>query len=125
MLSPRAGEEVGDAGVVEGTVSVPEGCHLWLLVHRKDIDGWWPQGDGPVHVEGTRWKVIVRYGDPPDSGHDFEIAAVVVGLPTHELWTDWVAQAQRAGLVPPTMLPRPNFILGDAYRTVRKTGYQV
>jgi len=110
--SPARGAVVAGTGVVEGSAEPPADAHLWILVRRKDLeDGWWPQGGGAVPTESGRWKVSVRYGEPHDAGHDFEIAAVVVGSPTHQMWS---------GLAPPVRLPAPAFVRGEAYRTVRK-----
>jgi hypothetical protein len=111
ILSPRSGAIVAGTGTIEGSARLPADSHLWVLARRKDFDGWWPQGGGAVPVLHGRWSVPVRYGEPHDAGYDFEIAAVVVGLATHELWT---------GLHPPVRLPSSDFILGAAYRTVRK-----
>jgi hypothetical protein len=122
IVSPRSGEPVGKVGLVEGLAVMPEGSHLWLLVHRKDVDGWWPQGDGAVQIVGRGWKTPVSYGEPHDVGHSFEIVAVVVGQPSHELWEDWVAEVKRTGSASPVALPRAEFIQAAAYRTVKKTG---
>lgn len=111
ILSPGNGAPVASAGIVEGTAELPAGSYLWVLVHRKDFDGWWPQGAGPISVDGNRWTVSVKYGEPHDAGCDFEIAVVVVGQSTHELWM---------ALRPPVQLPPSAFVLGEAYRTVRK-----
>jgi hypothetical protein len=111
ILSPRAGVIVADNGTVEGSAVLPANSYLWVLARRKDFDGWWPQGGGAVRLDQGRWSVPVRYGEPHDVGYDFEIAAVVVGPATHELWT---------GLRPPVQLPASSFLLGAAYRTVRK-----
>ncbi len=109
-----------DTGVVEGSVVMPVDSHLWVLVRRKDFDGWWPQGAGAVTVEESQWSVFVTYGGPQDAGFDFEIAALVVGEATHELWTDWVARVKETGLYPPVRLPGAGFIIGEAYRRVGK-----
>jgi hypothetical protein len=111
ILSPRSGAIVAGAGIVEGSAELPADSHLWVLARRKDFDGWWPQGGGAATLDQNRWSVPVRYGEPHDAGYDFEIVAVVVGLSTHELWT---------GLRPPVRLPSSNFLLGAAYRTVKK-----
>jgi hypothetical protein len=111
ILSPRSGAIVAGAGMVEGSAAPPADSFLWVLARRKDFDGWWPQGSGAVPINNGHWSVPVRYGEPHDAGYDFEIAAIVVGLSTHELWT---------GLRPPVRLPSSNFILGAAYRTVKK-----
>jgi hypothetical protein len=111
ILAPRSGALVAVTGSVEGSAALPPDSYLWVLVHRKDFDGWWPQGGGAVAMHQNRWNVPVKYGEPHDAGHDFEIAAIVVGPATHELWT---------GLRPPVQLPSSDFILGAAYRTVKK-----
>ncbi len=120
ILSPRSGAVVADAGTVEGSAATPPDSYLWVLVRRKDFDGWWPQGAGAIRSDGNRWRVSVAYGGPEDAGCDFEIAALVVGPATHEVWTDWVARVKETGLYPPVQLPSPAFVLGDAYRTVTK-----
>ena len=111
ILSPHNGAIVAESGTVEGSAVLPADSYLWVLARRKDFDGWWPQGGGNVTLDQGRWSVPVRYGEPHDAGYDFEIAAIVVGPATHELWT---------GLRPPVQLPASNFVLGAAYRTVKK-----
>jgi hypothetical protein len=111
ILSPPNGAIVAGTGIVEGSAAPPADSYLWVLARRKDFDGWWPQGAGAVPIDSNRWSVPVRYGEPHDAGYDFEIAAIVVGLSTHELWT---------GLRPPVRLPSSNFILGAAYRTIKR-----
>jgi hypothetical protein len=111
ILSPRSGAIVAEAGIVEGSAVLPDGSHLWILARRKDFEGWWPQGAGAAALDQGRWSVPVRYGEPHDAGYDFEIAAIVVGPSTHELWS---------GLRPPVQLPPSDFVLGAAYRTVKK-----
>ena len=120
ILAPQRGASVGGAGTVEGSVVLPTDSYLWVLVRRKDFDGWWPQNKGAVSVDRTRWKVSVSYGGSQDAGCDFEIAALVVGPATHELWIDWVARVEETGLFPPVQLPSRGFVLGEAYRTVTR-----
>jgi hypothetical protein len=120
ILAPHSGEVVGAAGTVEGTATAPADGHLWVLVHRRDVDGWWPQGGGPALLDGGKWSAPVKYGDPGDAGSEFEIAALIVGRPTHDLWLDWVARIQETGEFPPVHLPPAGFVLGEAYRTVRR-----
>ena len=86
---------------------LPSDSYLWVLARRKDFNGWWPQGGGTVPVDDNRWKVSVNFGGPQDAGHDFEIAALVVRQPTHELWTDWVARAKETGLFSAGAVARP------------------
>lgn len=120
ILSPKSGESVSASGMIEGSVLLPTDSYLWVLVRRKDFDGWWPQGTGAIPVDQNRWKVSVTYGGPQDAGWDFEIAALVVGQSTHELWTDWVARVRETGLFPPVQLPSARFVLGEVFRTVTK-----
>jgi hypothetical protein len=120
ILTPRSGEVVGAAGVVEGTAALPADGRLWVLVHRRDVDGWWPQGNGSALVDGEKWSAPVKYGDPGDAGAEFEIAALIVRQPTHDLWLDWVARLRESGAFPPVQLPPAGFMLGEARRTVKK-----
>lgn len=120
ILAPPSGVLVADAGTVEGSARMPSDSYLWVLARRKDFDGWWPQGAGAVPVEGNQWSVSVTFGGPEDEGWDFEIAALLVRQSTHELWTDWVARVKETGLFPPVQLPSPGFVLGEAFRTVKK-----
>jgi hypothetical protein len=122
ILTPQNGALVADTGIVEGTAATTPDSYLWLLARRKDFDGWWPQGGGAVPMDGNRWSVSVTFGGPQDAGRDFEIAALVVRQPTHELWIDWVARVKDTGLFPPVQLPSAGFVLGEAFRTVRKRG---
>jgi hypothetical protein len=114
ILSPRQGEPVSATGIVTGLASGfrRRDAHLWVLARRADVDGWWPQGSGPVTIEQTEWKVGVNYGEPHDAGFDFEIAALLVGPTTNEVWID---------TTPPVQLPPPQYVFAEAYRTVRKT----
>ena len=120
ILAPQSGAIVADTGVVEGTATMPPDSYLWVLARRKDFDGWWPQGAGAVAVHGNRWSVSVNFGEPQDAACDFEIAALAVRPPTHELWADWVARVKETGQFPPVQLPAPGFVLAEAFRTVTK-----
>ena len=62
----------------------------------------------------------MNYGGPQDAGHEFEIVALVVSQSIHELWTDWVSRVEETGECPPVRLPASQFVLGEAYRTVKK-----
>lgn len=120
ILSPAEGATVGDSGVVEGLATLAPDSYLWILARRKNFDGWWPQGAGAVAVVEDRWSVTVNYGGPQDDGAQFELAAVVVRRPTHELWMGWVKRVSETGQFPPVRLPRAEFVLGKAFRIVRK-----
>jgi hypothetical protein len=108
IIEPQSRVSVTGVGIVEGSVVLPTDSYLWVLVRRKDFDGWWPQGGEAVSVERQ------------DAGCEFEIATLVVGQSTHELWMDWVARVKETGLFPPVRPPSAAFVLGEAYRTVRK-----
>jgi hypothetical protein len=120
IRSPNRGERISESGMVTGTAHLAEDAHLWVLAHRKDVNGWWPQGGGEIAVAGNRWSVQVKYGGPDDAGYDFEIAAVIVHRPVHEQWLEWVRGVQSTGAYPPVQLPRPGVVLSGEYRTVTK-----
>jgi len=120
IIAPNPGSRVGASGNVCGTATVPDDGHLWVLVHRKDVFGWWPQGGGSVEVSGTSWSVEVRYGEPGDGGHPFEIAAAVVSRAIHERWLQWVDTAAVTGMCPPVPLPSGPGLLSISYRTVQR-----
>lgn len=82
ILAPSRGSIVNNAGLVEGSATVPPDSYLWVLARRKDFDGWWPQGAGAVTIEGNRWNVWVKYGEPQDRGSEFELAALIVRQPS-------------------------------------------
>lgn len=121
ILTPQTGASVQESGTVTGTAVLPDDSHLWILVRRRDVDGWWPQGGAALSLQEGHWSVSVNYGEPRDAGCDFEILAMAVGTATHELWTDWVARVKESGLFPPVQLPPAEFVLGEAYRTVRRS----
>jgi hypothetical protein len=120
ILSPRPGTRVTEIGIVEGRATISSGAHLWVLVHRKDVDGWWPQGDGAAPVSGDSWTVQVNYGGPDDVGFQFEVAAVLVTRAVHERWLEWVQAVKDTGEFPPVRLPMPPAVLAEAYRAVQK-----
>jgi hypothetical protein len=119
--APASGELLGESGSVSGAATIPAGAHLWILVHRRDIAGWWPQAGAPVSVSDGHWSVEVKYGDPQDSGHAFEIAAVVVTEDVNERWQHWVRSVTQTGVYPPVQLPSDNTILALDRRTVKRT----
>lgn len=120
ILEPRSGALVEGSGIVEGSAVLPGKSYLWILAHRRGLEGWWPQSGGPAYVDKSRWKVPVSYGGHQDIGHEFEIAALVVGQASHELWTDWVKQVKETETFPPVRIPPAKFVLAEAYRTVKK-----
>lgn len=66
--SPRRGDQVGHTGVVQGRAELSADAYVWVLAHRKDVNGWWPQGNGPVAVADGCWSAQVNYGGPQDAG---------------------------------------------------------
>lgn len=120
IAAPGAGDCVGASGKVSGTATLPEDAHLWVLVHRKDVSGWWPQGGGPVQVSGDDWTVEVKYGEPGDAGHTFEIAAAVVRPVVHERWLQWVRSVRETGMSPPVQFSSGAALVSISYRTVRR-----
>ena len=122
ILAPQHGAIVAGACMVEGTAIIPPDSYLWVLARRNDFDGWWPQGAGAVPVNGNQWSVSVKFGGPQDAGWDFEIVALAVRHPTHELWTGWVARVKETGQFPPVQLPAASFVLSETFRTVTKRG---
>lgn len=121
ILSPRRGEEVAHTGVVRGRATLPAGTYLWVLAHRKDVDGWWPQGDGPVAVVDDSWTVQVNYGGPQDAGFQFEIGVVVVTQMVDERWREWVQKVKNTGLFPPVQLPTAPHVLRESFQIVHRT----
>ncbi len=122
ITSPRHGEGVADAGIVRGYASFSPGAYLWALVRRHDVDGWWPQGDGPIPVADGCWSAQVRYGGPEDAGFRFEIAAVVVASTVNDVWIEWVQNVKSTGLFPPVQLPVAHRLVAECFRTVRRVG---
>lgn len=120
ILSPHPGERVAETGVVQGRATISSDTYLWVLVHRKGVDGWWPQGDGPPPIVADAWSVHVNYGGPQDIGFQFEVAAVLVTQAIHEQWLEWVQSVKDTGEFPPVRLPMPPAVLAEAYRTVQK-----
>lgn len=118
ILFPQRGDHVAQRGEVRGRATLPVGTYLWVLAHRKDVNGWWPQGDGPVAIVDDSWTVQVKYGDPQDTGFQFEIAAVAVTWAVHERWLEWVENVKDTGQFPPVQLPTAPHVLAESFQTV-------
>jgi hypothetical protein len=116
IISPHPAQNVAESGIVEGRATLSPGAYLWVLVHRRDLDGWWPQGNGPLPTASNLWTVQVNYGAPEDVGFQFEVAAVLVTRPVHECWLEWVQTVKHTGQFPPVRLPMPPAVLAEAYR---------
>jgi len=120
ITAPESGATVGETGEVEGSATLPDGSHLWVLVHRKDLGTWWPQAGGAASVADGRWRVAVKYGEPRDAGFQFEIAAVVVPDTVHK---SWIASAESSGgtlAFPSVRFPHSGDIIDESSRTVKK-----
>jgi hypothetical protein len=113
ILTPRHGESVSAKGIVTGLATgfCRRDASLWVLVRRHDLPGWWTQEGGPIAIE-KEWTIEVNYGEPHDAGFDFEIAALLVGPATNELWTTHPS---------PVQLPPPRYVFAEARRTVKKS----
>jgi hypothetical protein len=120
ILSPLPAQHVAETGIVEGRAILGSDAHLWVLVHRKDVDGWWLQGGGSLPLLDNVWALQVKYGGPEDAGFHFEIAAMIVTQTLNEHWVEWVHSANRAGESDPVQLPGHPAVLAEAYRTVQK-----
>jgi hypothetical protein len=120
ILSPRQSECVTETGLVRGRARLCPGAHLWVLVHRKNVDGWWPQNNGSVAVVNDCWSAQVNYGGHHDAGCQFEVAAVLVAPAVHRSWLEWVHAVKATGAFPPVRLPMRPHILKETYRTVQR-----
>jgi predicted O-methyltransferase YrrM len=120
ILSPAESEKVAATGIVTGRVELPPDSFLWVLVHRADVVGWWPQGSGPAAGASGNWEVSVKFGEPLDAGHDFEIAAIVVGPSIHRLWLQWVDTVSNTNEAPPVQVPAARFVIAECRRRVHR-----
>ncbi|MCZ2150521.1 MAG: class I SAM-dependent methyltransferase [Bryobacterales bacterium] len=120
ILSPAKSQGVAAAGTVMGRVELPPDSFLWVLVHRVDVAGWWPQGGGPAAVASGDWEVSVKFGEHSDAGHDFDIAALVVGPSIHRLWLQWVNTVSRTNEAPPVQAPAVRFVFAESRRRVHR-----
>src|SRR5579863_7555567 len=69
ITSPRPGTDVGASGTVKGTARIPSTSHLWILTHKKTLNGWWPQAGGETQVNDGQWgEIEVTYGEERDRG---------------------------------------------------------
>lgn len=109
ITTPKPGDQVGESGKVRGTARIPDGTHLWVLAHMKDLVAeWWPQGGRAAVVEPNgEWVIVTGYGLARDIGEAFEVAAVVVDANTHHRLLNWVNRAKETGDYPPIEFPTP------------------
>lgn len=106
IIQPRQGAKVGASGVVRGTARNRAGALLWVLARRRDQNGWWPQGEGPVDVRAGQWEQLCKYGESSDTGSGFEVVVVTVDADTNRRLERWVEERQRGGDSPPIPLPK-------------------
>lgn len=118
IVSPRRGQEVGPSGLVIGVAKLPSDWQLWVLVHRKDFPGWWPQGGGPAAVENGTWRLSVAYGEDRDMHFPFEICALAIRGEITKSWLEWIQRARATEDCSPLLLPPATLVLTEAYRTV-------
>jgi hypothetical protein len=120
ISAPREGEQVNASATVTGSATLPPGAHLWLLVHRKDIDAWWLQSNRPVDVVDGLWTAPAGFGEPVDAGHQFEILAIVVDESVGRFWSQCASQSAGQSTALPGRLPAGPSTLAEAYRTVTR-----
>lgn len=115
------GFNVGPSGQVIGQAfNIPKGQYLWVLCHRKDLEGqWWPQNWSKVDPTTHEWSVTVYFGTPGgDRGQEFEIAAIIVNSEAHADWKNYIFDYGPKNNYPPQQMETSNCI---QYRTVRKS----
>ena len=104
ITSPKSGTSVGPSGTVKGIAEIPATSHLWVLAHKKTLNGWWPQGGGESPISNGKWgEIEVVYGEDRDRG-EFEVAVVAVGEDAHKELNKWVDTAPDRKY-PPTRFP--------------------
>jgi len=72
------GFRVGRTYKVTGIAKLPPGYSVFLLAHKEDFPGWWPQSVGKLDPVNGEWKATVYIGEAWDIGDDFEIVAIMV-----------------------------------------------
>lgn len=93
--------KVGRGMVVRGTITnLPNDEHLWVLVHRKDSDEWWPQGEARIDSESGTWEASVVFGGPEDVGNEFEIAIITLNAQEHLRLKERVETSALMGWLP-------------------------
>jgi hypothetical protein len=120
ILAPQSGATVTNAGLVEGSADKPPDSFLWALARRKDFPGWRPQGTGDVSWKGIAGACPSPTVDPKIKGSASSWRlSWSTNRPT-SCGLDWVARVSETGFFPPVQLPPPGFVLGEAFRTVKK-----
>jgi hypothetical protein len=105
VTAPLVGHQVGRQGLVAGKAVLPPEGHLWVLVHIRGLNGYWPQGGGPTEVVAGDWEVLAFYGQDRDIGMQFEIVTAVVDQNTNTRLRQWVQQGLETGSYPPISFP--------------------
>jgi hypothetical protein len=106
ITSVKTGDSVGLSQTIRGKATLPPGMHLWIFAHREGQAIWWPQGGGPARLNSTGdWVVLANFGEPRDSGANFEIRAVVIDKTANDKVADYVRMTEKEGRYPGTRLP--------------------
>jgi len=118
---PKPGTSVGSAGLFKGTAQIPSSSHLWVFVHKRALNVWWPQGGGTgeTPINNGQWvEIEVFYGNDGDIGEDFEVAAAAVGDDADKQLKNWIATARDRNYAP---IQFPDTIPGCPVARVRFT----
>lgn len=120
FVVPLEDSTVDEQASIAGCAILPPGAHLYLLVRRSDLAGWWPQNSAPIVVRDNQWSHVCKFGGPADCGHTFEIAALAAGDRLHRRIQRWFEEGMQSGAWDPINLPEPAPGTGVAVRKVRK-----
>jgi len=102
---PKQGENVGPDGQVSGHATNPPGTFTWVLARKRDINGFWPQANGPVPIgPDSTFRAFVTYGKEGDKG-PFEVTIAIVDDAVNQALNRWVDHANETGKYPPVRFP--------------------
>ncbi|MGI8745226.1 MAG: hypothetical protein ACR2NN_22165 [Bryobacteraceae bacterium] len=117
--APKATETVGPTAVARGRAKVPLDGYLWLFARRADLNGWWPQGSGPLTLAGDQWEQTCKFGEDADDGQKFNIAAVITDDQGNRRVLRWFLECSRSKCWGP--MPLPNALQGAMIATTEVT----
>jgi len=103
LREPKEGAHVGAEAEISGTATIPPSTYLWVLLHKRGVAVWWPQGQGHANIEGRDWYVNVTFADPAPAV--FEIKALVVDEPANRTLENWYREGETTGRYPGMHLP--------------------
>jgi hypothetical protein len=122
ITNVRSGQEVGKDLMVEGTVTLPPGHHLWVFARRSDFHPrWWPQHEGLPGPEAGTWQVNAAFGEPRDISWEFDLIAAVFAPAQHLEVERHVDTASERGY-PPMKMPAAACV--SKILKVKKTSHQ-